>query len=122
LKEHGIAVETDVNLPRVTRIDNSELITALGNLLDNAEEACRGLEKPEITLSIGIAEEVLMIRTQNPVPVTTERKIRIPELNRGVGTVILKQLAEKYNGHYELNSTQEGCTASLYLRLPSSTL
>jgi len=118
LKEKGIEVRVNTSIPRAVGIDGTELITALGNLLDNAEEACHAQEKPEIGLTAGISENVLMLRTENPVSAQKEHRERIPGLSRGIGTVILRELAGKYDGHYELENSADRCTASLYLRLP----
>lgn len=117
LTEGGIAVHVEAAIPRTLEIGSTELITALGNLLDNAEEACCGLKDPEISLDISVSDHILIIRTRNPVSAQNEHKERIPGLKRGIGTLILKELAEKYNGHYELENTDGYCTASLYLRL-----
>lgn len=118
LTDSGIGVHVEASVPRTLRIDSTELITALGNLLDNAEEACRGLEDPEISLDIAISENVLIIHTRNPIPAQGEHKERIPGLKRGIGTLILKELAEKYNGHYELKVFSGAYIASLYLVVP----
>ncbi len=53
----------------------------------------------------------------NPVPVQQKaKKRRIPELERGVGSEILYQLAERYDGHYESVQADEFSRTTLFLK------
>lgn len=99
-KAQGITVETHIILPVELPVSNSDLVIVFGNLMDNAVEACAKLENPKIELNAHIEKGYLVITESNPaVPEPEGRKQRrIPELERGVGMLISKSVAEKYQG------------------------
>lgn len=117
LAGEGIGLELSLSVPLELGIANSDVICALGNLLDNAAEACRRTEEKTILLSARYAAPYLRIETSNPCPVHPEKKPRrIPELERGLGFAVLRHLAERYDGAFS-HSTEEGVFhASLTLR------
>lgn len=103
LKAAGISAEADVRLPAETSISNADMIIAFGNMLDNAEDACRALPegKRYIRIQADIKNGCCTLRMENSVaeqPVS--KKERIPGLNRGVGLSILERLAEQYRGTF----------------------
>lgn len=103
LKAAGISAEADVRLPAETSISNADMIIAFGNMLDNAEDACRALPegKRYIRIQADIKNGCCTLRMENSVaeqPVS--KKERIPGLNRGVGLSILERLAEQYRGAF----------------------
>ena len=102
LRDSGITLDLDVELPAKTGIPDADLISAIGNLLDNAEEACRASAGECISMSAKLSGEYLVITTENPYDDSQpqQRKRRIPELERGVGFHILRELAEKYDGEF----------------------
>jgi sensor histidine kinase regulating citrate/malate metabolism len=101
LRTQGIQVEADVDLPGEMTISNADLVSAFGNLLDNAAEAVHGAAQKRISITAGIKSGYLVIKTENPSsPAPDTQKRRIPELERGVGFHILTGLAEKYNGSF----------------------
>ena len=57
LKDSGIRIETDIALPYESRIANADMIIALGNMLNNAEEACRAVKGAEPFIRIWAREE-----------------------------------------------------------------
>ena len=102
LRDSGITLDLDIELPAKTGIPDADLISAIGNLLDNAEEACRSTADRRISMSAKLSGEYLVITTENPYAGEhpQQRKRRIPELERGVGFHILRELAEKYDGEF----------------------
>ncbi len=92
------------------------MVSALGNLLDNAAEAALKCEKPWIKLFANYVKGYLIIEVSNPVPPTAEKKRRIPELPRGVGTHILTEIAEIYSGQYTAHEQAGVFLATLTLR------
>ena len=103
LKAAGISAEADVRLPAETSISNADMIIAFGNMLDNAEDACRALPegKRYMRIQADIKNGCCTLRMENSVaeqPVS--KKERIPGLNRGVGLSILERLAEQYRGTF----------------------
>ena len=90
-----------------------------GNLLDNAAEACRNAGEKRIALSAGMERGYLHIREQNPAPVgPVSHDRRIPELERGIGHHILRELAERYDGSFTCHVEHNEFLVDLFLREP----
>ncbi len=102
LEKLGVAFETEVRLPAELAISSPDLICVLGNLLDNAQEACRSVPEPRIVLKARYKKPYLTITCGNTAAEGEEppRKRRIAELGRGVGFTILNDLAAKYDGQF----------------------
>ena len=118
LKERGIEVREKIVLPEAMKIANVDLISAFGNLLDNAAEACAGAREKWINVSAGVINDYLVIEIENPLPEnrTAEKGRRIPELERGLGSSILNEKAEKYNGKYSTEAASDTFRAVLMLQ------
>lgn len=101
LSADGIALTCNVSLPAHTAISDTDTIIALGNILDNAAEACRQTEHPYIRLQLMYQDHLLHFEAVNSCPDHPQmKKRRIPYLERGLGSGILQALAEKYHGSY----------------------
>ena len=95
----GVEIRARVSLSAGLPVSNVDLVRAFGNLLDNALEACAGIAGACVDLRCAQLNGCLVIRCENPVNGTpAEKSRRIPELDRGVGSRVLKDLAEKYGG------------------------
>ena len=104
----GVEIRARVSLSAGLTVSNVDLVRAFGNLLDNALEACAGIAGACVDLRCAQLSGCLVIRCENPVNGTpAEKSRRIPELDRGVGSRVLKDLAEKYNGSLK-QERQEG--------------
>lgn len=113
----AVTLDMEIALPAHLKISNLDLICALGNLLDNAGEACSSFPEAVIRLQMHFLSPYLQITVSNPfVSRTSPRQRRIPELSRGVGTEILTRLANRYDGHYESSQDEGIFTARLYLK------
>lgn len=122
LKAQNIPVDYTVRLPKELPISNADLISIFGNLLDNAAEACRQVPEGHIRLRAAVVRDSLVIETENPAPPEEPRKRRrIPELERGVGTHILRELAEKYDGSLTQETENGRFLATLTLTLKGET-
>ena len=101
LQEQKLSADFRVNLAPVTGISDTDLIIALGNMLDNATEACAAAPQREIRLTVKQSDGYVQIETENTCPQSiTPHKRRIAYLKRGLGTSILQALAEQYHGKY----------------------
>ncbi len=121
LEEKGIALRCRALLPEETGIEDIDLISALGNLLDNAAEASAGAERAEITLEAAFRSPYLSVCVSNPAPAEkAEKSRRVPELARGMGQTILRQLAEKYDGEFTTAVEDGRYTARLLLKMEKS--
>lgn len=106
----GIRLELRVQLPAHTGIADSDLVCALGNLLDNALEACAGQTDAGVTLSCACAKGFVVISLENPVGA---RRPEDPQ--RGVGTRVLNHLADQYHGSYRAGAEGQLFRARLTL-------
>ena len=80
-------------------------------------EACRDAGEKRLSLSARMDRGFLCIEVRNPAPAAPARHSRrIPELERGIGSHILRALAETYEGSYALTPSGGECTASLLLK------
>ena len=61
LRDSGITLDLDIELPAKTGIPDADLISAIGNLLDNAEEACRSTADRRISMSAKLSGEYLVM-------------------------------------------------------------
>ena len=115
----GMPVQADVSLPVELPVSNTDLIVALGNLLDNALEACSGIPDAQITLRAHMDKGYLVIQESNPVRARQpqgKKPRRIPELERGVGFRVLSSLAAKYDGSFRHTCENDTYTVTLLLR------
>jgi hypothetical protein len=120
LETAGVRLELALAIPAGLGLEETDLICALGNLLDNAAEACRTGERPEIRLTAEYRAPYLHIETRNPAPTADaagkRKPRRIPRLERGLGTEILKNLAERYDGQFRTALEAGQYRASLILK------
>ena len=118
LRSQGFELTVQVVIPAYLHIANTDLVIAFGNLLDNAAEACQSLEDKRITLRASIIKGYLVIEMINPMPKenATEKKRRVPELERGVGFSILQELAQRYDGEFTSRAEDGRFIAELMLR------
>ena len=98
----GIRFEPEVYLPAGLSIPNPDLICVFGNLLDNAQEACLQADDPCIALKTVYRAPYLTISCRNTAKCTAGqgKSRRIPELERGIGSMILNDLAKRYDGSF----------------------
>lgn len=102
-------IKTDIraSYPHNCGIVSVDICTILGNLLDNAIEACAKVEPKEkrhINVRISYTENIVMIKIENTVsenpflsktPLATTKKDR---KSHGLGISIVKKTTEKYHG------------------------
>ena len=124
LTDKSISLEHDLIIPVNLNISDVDFICALGNLLDNAADACSVIPDSVIHLIVRFIDPYLQIIVTNPFsPDEKPKPRRIPELSRGVGSKILSNLVKRYDG-YMNNMVADGTfTVHLYLKniLPSQT-
>ena len=121
LSARNIPLSADIHLPPGCFVNDIDLITILGNLLDNAADACRQVADPYIRLKVHLADGFLHIETENPFrPEGRAKKARrISYMERGIGTGILNSMAEKYGGSFTVRTGDFGYNSILVLKEPS---
>ncbi len=110
-KKANISIKVEASIPEKLKIDDFDITVILGNLLDNAIEACCKLEeeKREITLSLRLVRNQFFVVVENPF----KGKIRWSQgnpltgkedkSNHGIGLQNVKRVVEKYNGIVEMS-------------------
>ena len=118
LERLGIVFETEVRLPAELSVSNPDLICVLGNLLDNAQEACRKADEPRIILKTGHRKPYLSVSCSNTVAEPENRSSgrRIPELERGLGFTILNDMANRYDGEFRTKEENGWFNADVVLK------
>lgn len=112
-----ISFDTDIVLPSDLEIVNSDLICVFGNILDNAEEACRNTKDPKIVLKTQYRSLYLTVYSENSRDENDrKRSRRIPELERGVGTRIIQSVTEKYDGEYSVTEKNNSYSIEVILK------
>jgi sensor histidine kinase regulating citrate/malate metabolism len=106
-REARIKLRLNVGLPEGLSINEFELAAILGNLLDNAMEACALLMdvKPYIELTLKYQPDYLVVHVANPFTAVPEGKRR-PEKpnpeNHGFGLKNVQHLVGKHNSLLEI--------------------
>lgn len=116
----GIGIETKLYIPSDMNYDSLDLMILLGNLLDNAIEACERMKietETKIVLKIGYKMTHLIIHIENPyngrdkqsgnseesvMPQTIKENKKI----HGIGMKNIKKVVEKYHGIIKWRSEQ----------------
>ena len=108
--KHDISVNFKANVPEKLQVSDVHLCALVGNLLDNAVEACDSVDKEKrfIRIYIGIFRKQLYISVSNASSFT-ERK-RTTELvsskqgNHGLGLRRINRIVEEYHGYVNRNN------------------
>ncbi len=106
-RESGIELRLDVGLPEDMALNEFDIAAILGNLLDNAMEACAALTDaaPYISLTLKYQPDYLVLRVANPFIPAPKGSLRLanddPE-NHGFGLKNVEHLTEKHNGLMEI--------------------
>ncbi|TCL54992.1 GHKL domain-containing protein [Kineothrix alysoides] len=111
-RREGIAFEADVFLPAGLPFQGSHLVIILGNLLENALEACRKLEpgKGYIHLDASYVKGVLQVTVRNPYEGSGRRDAEGRFLStkpdahcHGLGLLSVEQAAACYRGQMKIS-------------------
>jgi sensor histidine kinase regulating citrate/malate metabolism len=122
-QSEGIAFSAKVELPENPPMDNFELCTLLGNLLENALEACR--KAPEghrrITLNGAPQGNQLLISVKNTFDGTVLKEeghiVSRKGESGGLGIRSIRTIAGRHHGEYVPEWNDNTFTASVMLRL-----
>lgn len=116
-------------------LDSGELVTIVGNLVDNAFDAVQGLPDPEVTVRLGVVESAgsrgfeLTVRDSGPgIPAesrsrifeqgfSTKDPVQAAGAGRGFGLALVNQAVLRLGGTLEVGSHHAG-GARFTVRLP----
>ena len=107
-KENGISLQYEFRIPKPLQMDAISICSIFSNLMRNAVAAAvkaKGLcpAGDYVSMKAAVQGDYLHIITENSR--TEEKKVR--NGRKGYGKVILKELAERYNGQMEVKETQD---------------
>ena len=115
-RDHGVRLCVSADVPEGLRIAEADLTVILGNLLDNAIEACLKLKENErfINFSLYYKPDYLVLKMENPTENGAGsqmaghgngRKTSKPdEQNHGFGLKNIEYLVNKHNGFLNITS------------------
>ncbi len=108
IKEKQIPISSKIILPKGIHMSFDESIIVLGNILDNALEACEKLppENRWIRLEINYVQQALFIRISNPLP-TWNQKIPVDESEHGFGLKNVHTVVRNHNGTMNIKRDNE---------------
>ncbi len=117
---NNISFKSDIKIEKERIcIERYDLCVALGNLLDNAVEACKKVSNPDdriIFVSIVTGDNSMVIHIEN----STERMTGIDfktdkkdKLLHGYGISNVKAISEKYGGVFTIERRESSCEATL---------
>jgi hypothetical protein len=109
-KEKAIALKLVIDVPEGLALNEFDLTVILGNLLDNAIEACMTVHKSNrnISLHIFYKPDYLVIQTENPVNESLSAQpgehatTKADPENHGFGLRNIEYLTKKHNGFLKI--------------------
>lgn len=108
-RERGITLKLDVSLPVGLKLNEADLTVILGNLLDNAMDACGQIDKDRryIAFTLCYKPDYLIIQVKNPVSEDAaaggKGKTTKPDSeNHGFGLRNIEYLVSKHSGIMKL--------------------
>jgi len=113
-KEENIKLDLSLFIPPVLNIEIADIVTILGNLLDNALDAVAKVEDKMIKLDIEFSKSNLYIKIENSfdgiikyIEGKDKNEKRITTLKvegeHGYGLENIRKSVEKYNGHIDIS-------------------
>lgn len=116
-----------IKTANLTYISKPDLITLLGNILDNAVEASKKSNKKNIDLSLNRANGFDILTCTNSCdvkPVSENRSLKSTKTDKGfhgLGIKSIKQIVNKYNGSFEWSYDKNEKQFSIYIAFKENT-
>mgnify|MGYP004467625367 CR=1 FL=1 len=110
---------TNIIIPKKCRVNGIDLANILGNLIDNAMEACEKEDNAYIDINIKPNKKFLMIVIKNKFKGGTMENMETTKNNKkfhGIGLKSVKNIVENYNGEISFDiDKNEFCVTILLL-------
>lgn len=128
LREKGVGLTLCVMVPAVLSVKNVDMCILLGNLLDNAVEACARMDAAEhrfIDVDIRLKGPILCVCVRNSyggrLQYESGRYLTSKSdlASHGLGLSNVQRVAEKYNGRLTLSHSDGVFTATALLYYPN---
>jgi len=109
MRELGVSIELNVNVPENLNIENFDGVVIIGNLMDNAIRALKDQVNGSFVMELKYDRGILFLHTRNSYQGTLkksgERFLTTKEEDdgvHGIGLSNVKITVEKYNGELEI--------------------
>jgi sensor histidine kinase regulating citrate/malate metabolism len=117
-----IEVNAKAKVPPDLKISVIDLCVIIGNLIDNAIEACVKLDenKRRVRIYVGIFKSYLYISVANTMSGRIDRAAKYTSskgANHGFGLMRIDKIAEKYGGHVNRQHENEAFATEVMLPL-----
>lgn len=122
----GIEIKSKILVPSELNIRDSEVYSLLGNLMENAIEACHSIENAQIEVHIKTGMNCLFIKVTNPILHEVTIKKGIIETSKpdkklhGYGTKIIEIIVNKYDGYIKYNCKDNTFEADVMLNMANN--
>lgn len=120
-ENENVDFSVSIKTANLNYIENTDLITMLGNLLDNSVEAAKASTEKRIDLSINIANGFDILTCSNSCdskPLSIGKTLKTTKTDDGVhglGIKSIKRIAGKYNGTFEWSYDTENREFTVYI-------
>lgn len=108
----NIKTDVDIQVPKSVGFDYKDAGILLGNILDNAIEACVKINKDRRWIKVNMFHQrnTLFVKVSNSktkAPVNINKSSKFDAHNHGIGVSSIKAIAEKYDGYVEFQDKGE---------------
>lgn len=124
IEQTGADFSANLYIPQNIGVNNLDLCRIFTNLLDNAKEACQNAKNKQntfVVLSANINQNSLIITCENycdsQIKSKREKLISTKENHKGLGTEIMNEIAESYDGIFSYSFNNAVFTTSISLTL-----
>lgn len=121
----GISFEYDVKLANLGFVEDYDLVTIVGNLLDNALEAAEQSAEKKITLNTAKVNTYDSLTVTNSCDTPPEKNLKTTKKNKqmhGLGIKSIQKAVKKYDGELEWEYDENGKQFSITIILLSKTV
>ena len=125
IAQANIRLEVDMDLPEVLFVPEPDACVVLGNLLENALDACRGQADAFILIvarSTGQRAFTLIVDNTAPVPPVQQNNgafLSSKHIGEGIGTQSVQYIAARYGGMADLRWENGTFHASVFFNPPA---
>ena len=121
----GISFEYDVKLANLGFVEDYDLVTIVGNLLDNALEAAEQSAEKKITLNTAKVNTYDSLTVTNSCDTPLDKNLKTTKKNKhmhGLGIKSIQKAVKKYEGELEWEYDESEKTFSITIILLSKTV
>jgi hypothetical protein len=117
--EQDINLKVDVDVPQKLNVEIADIVTIMGNLLDNALNAVMKTSERKICLKIAFTKGNIIINIQNTfngdMRCVNGEIVSIDGENHGYGLKNIRSAAEKYNGYMDIHYIDKLFSVDVFL-------